>query len=113
MISIWHNYCFQGMTIATSPQIMINPKLLAVAALFTSLIAAPVGAAPILVGAASLNTIDDLTVIKDGSTTYEFLDLTSTQNMTSSSAVTAFSLYGFELADSDDLTRLFASFGFG
>lgn len=87
-------------------------KLLISTAVAAVTFAASAQAAPILVGSATFKTADDLTVITDGSKRYEFLDLTSTRNMTSANAVAAFTADHFALATSLDVTRLFNSFGF-
>lgn len=69
-------------------------------------------AAPTLVGTSTLETQEDLTLIKDGATTYEFLDFTSTVGMSQKSALALYGPKGFTLGTDEDVSRLFDSFGF-
>ena len=45
-----------------------------------------VTAAPLLIGNATLNAMNDLTVVRDGNVQYEFLDLTPTYGLSVASA---------------------------
>lgn len=73
---------------------------------------APSAQASVLVGAATLNTSGDLTVVADGQNAYQFLDLSVTRGMSQASALSLYGASGFALASSNDLTRLFGAFGF-
>jgi hypothetical protein len=69
------------------------------------------GIAAVLVGSGTFNTSGDLTIVQDGGTRLQFLDLTVTDGM---SAVTALSLYGgagFEWATGVEMSVLFDAFG--
>lgn len=81
------------------------------AALATALLlAGPAAAAPVFVGTSTLNTADDLTVVSDGATTLEFLDLTATYGLTITASVSAYAAQGFRWADGDEVSKLFAAF---
>lgn len=67
--------------------------------------------AAVLVGSATLQNSNDLTVIKDGKLIYEFLDLTVTSGRSQSSALATFGEEGFVVASNVDMARLFSSFG--
>ena len=75
-------------------------------------LATPASAAPVLIGSATLNLADDLTVIRDGSQVLQFLDLTSTQGMTIVDAFATFGGSGFHWATGAEVAQLYAAFGF-
>lgn len=70
----------------------------------------PAMALPTLVGNGTLNTANDLTIIQDGSTVYEFLDLTPTYGLTIAAATAAFSGQGFRWANGMEVALLFSAF---
>ncbi|MGF1447735.1 MAG: VPLPA-CTERM sorting domain-containing protein [Pikeienuella sp.] len=79
------------------------------AALVLAAAASGAGAAT-LVGTATLNTPDDLTVIDDNGTILEFLDLSATDGLSVAAALAANP--GFSVADQDQVAALFDAFGF-
>lgn len=74
-------------------------------------LATPASAAPVLIGSATLNLADDLTVIRDGSQVLQFLDLTSTQGMTIVDAFATFGGSGFHWATGAEVAQLYGAFG--
>lgn len=67
-------------------------------------------ATPMLIGTGTLNNSNDLTIIKDGATTYEFLDLSPTYGGSVSNAVAAYSADGFHWASGVEVSELFGAF---
>jgi hypothetical protein len=86
-------------------------KLILSAAVSACAVATSAQATPALEGSATFKTTDDLTVIKEGATTYDFLDFTATLNLTQADAIAKYQPYGFSLATSADVARLFSAFG--
>lgn len=58
----------------------------------------------------SLRAPGDLTVVQEGGTLYEFLDLTATLNVHVNDAIAAFQSDGFSWADASDMTVLLSAF---
>lgn len=81
-------------------------------ALFAGLMSSTAANAGLLVGSATLNRADDLTVIKEGNDTYEFLDLQATMGRSHAEVLSRFGPVGFKVATSRELQWLFESFGF-
>ncbi len=52
----------------------------------------------------------DLTVVQEGSTVYEFLDLTASLNLNVNDAIAAFQSDGFSWADASEMTVLLSAF---
>jgi hypothetical protein len=69
-------------------------------------------ATPILIGSSTLATSNDLTVVQDVTSTYQFLDLSSTIGWSQAEALAKYGSQGFSLGTSADAARLFSSFGF-
>ena len=86
-------------------------RWLSIVALSAAALATPASATPLLIGSATLNLTNDLTVIQDGSQTLQFLDLTSTQGMTIANAVSTFSGDGFHWATGAEVAQLYGAFG--
>ena len=86
-------------------------RWLSVAALSAAALGSPASATPLLIGSASLNLANDLTVIQDGNQVLQFLDLTSTQGMTVANAVGTFGANGFHWATGAEVAQLYAAFG--
>ncbi len=84
-------------------------KLLVAALLAVSPVAAN---AALLLGSATLDSAGDLTQVQDGSQTYQFLDLTSTQGMSQAVALATYGSSGFTVATSTEMTALYNAFGF-
>lgn len=73
--------------------------------------AAGVGAAT-LVGDATLHAPNDLTVVRDGAKTYEFLDLTSTYALPVATAIANHQAEGFRWANAAEMAVLLSAFEF-
>lgn len=86
-------------------------RWLSIAVLSAAAMATPAGAVPLVIGSATLNLANDLTVIQDGSQVLQFLDLTSTQGMTVANAVATFSTSGFHWATGAEVAQLYGAFG--
>lgn len=69
-------------------------------------------AVPVLVGSATLNSANDLTVIQDGTQVLEFLDLTSTKGFSVANSLAAYGANGFHWATGAEVTQLYGAFGF-
>ncbi len=88
-------------------------RCLSVAAIFAgATLSGPSIAVPVLVGNATLNIANDLTVIQDGGQTLQFLDLTVTQGSTVANALANFGASGFTWATGAEVAQLFEAFGF-
>ena len=88
-------------------------RYLAIAAICVgAILPGPIFAVPVLVGSATLNIANDLTVIQDGTQTLQFLDLTVTQGSTVATALANFGASGFTWATGADVAQLFEAFGF-
>ena len=68
-------------------------------------------AAPVLLGAGTLDTANDLTIIQNGNQILEFLDLTPTQGESVAGALSRYS--GFRWATGSEVATLYSAFGFG
>lgn len=92
---------------------LVSPlkRWLSIAVLSASALTTPVSATPLLIGSATLNLANDLTVIQDGNQVLQFLDLTSTQGMTIANAVSTFGGDGFHWATGAEVTQLYGAFG--
>ena len=90
----------------------IPSKLLLAMALLVVSLAPMTQAAPVLIGDATLNTTNDLTVVHSGGVEYEFLDLTATYGMSVQSALSLYAgpSLGFHWANGADMTALFGAF---
>ena len=86
-------------------------RWLSIAVLSAAALAAPASATPLLIGSATLNLANDLTVIQDGNQVLQFLDLTSTQGMTIANAVAGFGTNGFHWATGAEVAQLYGAFG--
>lgn len=86
-------------------------RWLSIVVLSAASLATPASATPLLIGSATLNLANDLTVIQDGNQVLQFLDLTSTQGMTIANAVSAFSGDGFHWASGAEVAQLYGAFG--
>ena len=86
-------------------------RWLSIAVLSAAALTTPASATPLLIGSASLNLANDLTVIQDGNQVLQFLDLTSTQGMTIANAVSTFSGDGFHWASGAEVAQLYGAFG--
>ncbi|WP_136443584.1 VPLPA-CTERM sorting domain-containing protein [Pacificoceanicola onchidii] len=64
-----------------------------------------------LVGTGNFATTGDLTIVDDGGTILEFLDYTSTQGMTVTTALSTFGSAGFTLVNGSQMSALFDAFG--
>ncbi len=71
---------------------------------------APAFAVPVLVGNGTLNNANDLTIIQDGSTVYQFLDLTPTYGQSVATAVATYAGQGFHWATGAEVSALFSAF---
>ena len=71
----------------------------------------PTIAVPVLLGSATLNIANDLTVIQNGAQTLQFLDLTVTQGSTVANALANFGASGFTWATGAEVAQLYAAFG--
>jgi hypothetical protein len=77
-----------------------------------TLSASPATAASILIGAGTLDNPGDLTIIQDGGgNIYEFLDLSSTDGLSVTSALATYSSDGFDWATGVQVSELFSAFG--
>ena len=86
-------------------------RWLSIAVLSASALTTPASATPLLIGSATLNLANDLTLIQDGSHVLQFLDLTSTQGMTVANALGAFGGDGFHWATGAEVAQLYGAFG--
>lgn len=86
-------------------------RWLSIAVVSATALATPASAIPMLIGSASLNLANDLTVIQDGNQVLQFLDLTSTQGMTIANAVSTFGGDGFHWATGAEVAQLYGAFG--
>lgn len=66
----------------------------------------------VLLQDASLYEKDDLTVIRDGSVSYQFLDLTATNDLSVGDAIAKYSADGFHWASPVEMSSLLSAFGF-
>ena len=87
-------------------------RWLSIAVLSAAALTTPASATLLLIGSASLNLANDLTVIQDGNQVLQFLDLTSTQGMSVATAVGTFGGDGFHWATGNEVAQLYAAFGF-
>src|SRR5262245_55731548 len=85
-------------------------RTLVAAAVLGAMTAAP-ATAGVLLGAGTLNNTDDLTRIQVGASTWEFLDLTATDNLSVAAALTAYSGAGFHWATGAEVAQLYSAFG--
>ena len=81
------------------------------AALACAFAAAPAAAIPVLVGSATLNTANDLTVIQDGGQALAFLDFAATKGSSVADAVATYGGAGFRWATGTEVAQLYAAFG--
>ena len=86
-------------------------RWLSIVVLSAASLATPASATPLLIGSATLNLANDLTVIQDGSQVLQFLDLTSTQGMSVANAVGTFGAKGFHWATGTEVALLYGAFG--
>ena len=86
-------------------------RWLSIAVLSAAALTTPASATLLLIGSASLNLANDLTVIQDGNQVLQFLDLTSTQGMTIANAVSTFGGDGFHWAAGAEVAQLYGAFG--
>ena len=77
----------------------------------SSVVSTPAFAAPVLIGGATLNATDDLTVIQDGAQVFQFLDVSITAGMSVATALATFGAAGFHWATGADVARLYGAFG--
>lgn len=88
-------------------------RCLSIAAIFAgATLSSPTIAVPVLVGSATLNIANDLTVIQNGAQTLQFLDLTVTQGSTVATALANFGASGFTWATGAEVAQLYEAFGF-
>jgi hypothetical protein len=80
--------------------------------LSASLLATNMASAGVLLGAGTLDTVNDLTLVKSGAHTYAFLDLTRTMGWSQAEALAKYGAQGFAIATDVHLRALFGSFGF-
>jgi len=95
------------MTTATHLKRWLSTVTLAASAV----VSAPALAAPVLVGGATLNATDDLTVIQDGAQVFQFLDVSVTAGMSVATALATYDAAGFHWATGADVARLYGAFG--
>jgi hypothetical protein len=65
----------------------------------------------VLVGSGTFNASDDLTIVQEGGTRLEFLDLTVTDGMNAVAALSSYSGAGFQWATGAEMSILFDAFG--
>ncbi len=72
----------------------------------------PAAAVPVLLGNATLNSADDLTVIQDGSQVLQFLDFSATQGVSVANSLATYGASSFRWATGTEVAQLYAAFGF-
>lgn len=72
----------------------------------------PAAAVPVLLGNATLNSADDLTVIQDGAQVLQFLDFAATQGVSVANSIATYGASGFRWANGVEVDQLYAAFGF-
>ena len=72
----------------------------------------PATAVPVLIGNATLNSADDLTVIQDGAQILQFLDFATTQGTSVANSIATYGASGFRWANGLEVAQLYAAFGF-
>lgn len=82
---------------------------LAAAALALAGVSAQAG---VLIGSATLLTADDLTRVQVGGNVLEFLDLSATNGLSWTAALSTYGSYGFTVAFAAAVSELFDAFGF-
>ena len=88
-------------------------RYLAIAAIAAgATLSGPVVAVPVLLGSATFNTADDLTVIQNGAQILQFLDLTSTQGTSVANSIATYGASGFHWATGVEVASLYSAFGF-
>lgn len=86
-------------------------RWLSIAVLSAAALATPASATPLLIGSATLNLANDLTVIQDGNQVLQFLDLPLTLGMTVANALGKYGGDGFHWATGAEVAQLYAAFG--
>ena len=88
-------------------------RYLAIAAIAAgATLSTPAAAVPVLLGNATLNSADDLTVIQDGGQVLQFLDFSATQGASVANSLATYGASGFRWATGVEVAQLYAAFGF-